>query len=225
MKRLFFSAVLLAAGVCVFSPRVFSQGIVTAEQYLAKVAAKYNTFRDFEANIELKSGGRNWSGKISFLAPAFLRIDFSNPPNQVVLFGGDQLTVYMPGTAVLTQQINSPRKAGSGLSLALLRSNYFAAYKDSPSPQPLDEGSFERVIKLNLTSRSNSTFRTIVLSIQPDTLMIRRIDGRASANNTLVQFDFSGIRTNVGIPEQRFIYDSLSTRGANVYDNFLLRDD
>jgi outer membrane lipoprotein-sorting protein len=37
-----------------------------------------------------------------------------------------------------------------------------------------------------------------------------------------IQFDFSNIKTNQGIPDQRFIYDSPAS--ANLYNNFLFRD-
>ena len=51
--------------------------------------------------------------------------------------------------------------------------------------------------------------------------MIRRMEGRTIADGE-VRFDFTNVRTNVGIPEQRFIYDSPPL--ANMYHNFLFRD-
>jgi outer membrane lipoprotein-sorting protein len=78
------------------------------------------------------------------------------------------------------------------------------------------------VVKLRLTRRSISEgFREIILHINPDTKLIRRIEGRTIAEG-LVQFDFTNVKVNQGIPEQRFIYDSPAS--ANVYNNFLFRD-
>jgi outer membrane lipoprotein-sorting protein len=78
------------------------------------------------------------------------------------------------------------------------------------------------VVKLRLTRRLRSEgFCEIILSIDRATLLIRRIEGRTVAE-ALVRFDFTNIRTNLGIPEQRFIYDSPAS--ANVYNNFLFRD-
>jgi outer membrane lipoprotein-sorting protein len=91
-----------------------------------------------------------------------------------------------------------------------------------PDPIPLDDGSKEQVVKLRLTRRSISEgFRELILSVDPDTLLIRRIEGRTIAEG-LVRFDFSDIRTNQGIPTQRFIYDSPAS--ANLINNFLFRD-
>jgi outer membrane lipoprotein-sorting protein len=75
---------------------------------------------------------------------------------------------------------------------------------------------------LRLTRRSISEgFREIILSIDPGSRLIRRIEGRTIADS-LVRFDFSQIQTNQGIPEGRFLYDSPAS--ANLYNNFLFRD-
>jgi outer membrane lipoprotein-sorting protein len=106
--------------------------------------------------------------------------------------------------------------------LTLLRRNYVPAFVTGPEPVPLDTNSHETVVKLRLTRRSVSEgFREIILSVSPETKLIRRIEGRTIAESN-VRFDFSNIRTNVGIPEMRFIYDSPAS--ANLYNNFLFRD-
>ena len=104
----------------------------------------------------------------------------------------------------------------------MLTRNFVPSYDTGPAPVPLDENSRERVVKLRLTRRSAAEgFREIVLSINPETLFIRRIEGRTIAD-TEVRFDFANERLNVGIPEQRFIYDPPPT--ANTVHNFLFRD-
>jgi outer membrane lipoprotein-sorting protein len=78
------------------------------------------------------------------------------------------------------------------------------------------------VVRLRLTRRSVSEgFREIILSIDPNTRLIRRMEGRTIADGE-VRFDFTNVRINQGIPEQRFIYDSPPS--ANMYHNFLFRD-
>jgi outer membrane lipoprotein-sorting protein len=78
------------------------------------------------------------------------------------------------------------------------------------------------VVQLRLARRAISEgFREIILSIDPNTLLIRRIDGRTITEGS-VRFDFSDIRTNVGIPELRFAYTA--PPAANSYNNFLFRD-
>jgi outer membrane lipoprotein-sorting protein len=224
IKRLFFLFLL----VFMIFP-LFSQEIVTAEKYLEAVSERYGGIKDYEAQVAIRSGTTDMAGQLSYLSPNFLRIDFSRPDGQVIAFNGEQLTVYLPEyRAVLNQEIGSTRPPAAGASLAsaqglsLLRRNYVPSFVTGPGPAPLDEDSREEAVKLRLTRRSVAEgFREIVLSIDPETRLIRRIEGRTIAG-ALVRFDFSNIRTNLGIPEGRFIYDSPAS--ANVYNNFVFRE-
>lgn len=207
-----------------------AQEIITAERYLEMVAERYGGIRDYEARIAIRSGNTDMYGTVSHLVPSYLRIDFTTPSGQVILFNGELLTVYLPEyRAVLNQAVTGSRRSGAaGASLAsaqglsLLRRNYASAFVTGPEPEPLESGSGESAVKLRLTRRSSSEgFREIILSVDPKTLLIRRMEGRTLAEVT-VRFDFSGIKTNQGIPEQRFVYDSPAS--ANLYNNFLFRD-
>ena len=219
----FVSIFLLMTGA--FS--VSAQEIITAESYLAKVAERYAGIRDYEAGISIVSGSSNMSGTVSHITPSFLRLDFNSPAEQVIVFNGEQLTIYLPEyRAVLNQAVTATNRPAASMAsaqgLTLLRRNYVSSYITVHTPQPLDSGSSELVIKLRLTRRSAAeNFREITLCINPDTRLIRRIEGRTN-NNTLVRFDFYNVRINQGIPEQRFIYDSPAS--ANMYNNFLFRD-
>lgn len=207
-----------------------SQEIVTAERYLESVAERYGIVKDYEANIRIHSGTSEMRGNVSHLSPSFLRIDFTSPADQVIVFNGEQLTVYLPEYRAVLNQVITPgrRSASTGASLAsasgltLLRRNYVPAFVTGPDPIPLDTDSPDLVVKIRLTRRTIAEgFREIILNIDPDTRLIRRIEGRTIAEG-LVQFDFSNIKINQGIPEQRFIYDSPAS--ANLYNNFLFRD-
>jgi len=209
---------------------LFGQEIITAEKYLEMVSEQYGTIRDYEADIAIRSGNADMVGTVSHLTPSFLRIDFSRPAEQVIVFNGELLTVYLPEfRAVLSQSINQSRRTGavgasmaSAQGLTLLRRNYVTSFVTGPAPEPLENNSRERVVKLRLTRRSISEgFREIILNINPETKMIRRIEGRTIADSD-VSFDFSNVKINQGIPEQRFIYDSPAS--ANMYNNFLFRD-
>jgi len=206
---------------------LFGQEIVTAENYLRMVSEHYTTIRDYEANIMIRSGSSEMTGAVHHLSPSFLRIDFSRPADQVIVFNGEVLTIYLPELrAVLNQNIKSSSASGAGIAssqgLSLLSRNYVPSFVTGPNPELLDANSSERVVKLRLTRRSVSEgFREIILSINPDTKLIRRIEGRTIAEGE-IRFDFTNIRTNQGIPEQRFIYDAPAS--ANAYNNFLFRD-
>jgi len=211
---------------------VSSQEIVTADKYLDAVATQYGTIKDYEALVTIQSDSTDMMGNLSFLDPNFLRIDFTDPPEQVLVFNGELLTIYIPRLrAVLNQTVTPAKRATSpvgGASLAsaqglqLLRRGYVPSFVSGPDPVPLDDKSRDMVIKLRLTRRiASEGFREILLSIDPGTNLIRRIEGR-TINDALVRIDFTNIKTNVGIPEARFIYDSPAS--ANLYNNFLFRD-
>ena len=208
---------------------LFGQEIITAEGYLRLVSDTYAGIRDYEANIVIRSGNTDMIGTVSNLQPSFLRIDFTRPAEQVIVFNGSTLILYLPEfRAILSQEINQSRvTSGAGLAsaqgLTLLRNNYVPSFLTGPSPEPLDSNNTSiMVMKLRLTRRYTSEgFREIILSINPDTRLIRRIEGRTIAEGD-VRFDFTNIRTNVGIPEARFIYDAPAS--ANMYNNFLFRD-
>jgi len=208
---------------------VVSQEIVTAERYLETVAERYGAVKDYEAHIVIRSGSSEMIGNLSYLSPSFLRIDFTRPAEQVIVFNGELLTVYLPEyRAVLNQNITPSRRPAAGASLAsaqglaLLRRNYVPSFVTGPNPVLLDANTREEVVKLRLARKNISEgFREIILSVSSGSRLIRRIEGRTIAD-TLVQFDFTNIRTNQGIPEMRFIYDSPAS--AYMYNNFLFRD-
>ena len=227
MKLRFFILILPILAVI----PVNSQEIVTAENYLKMVSDRYGSIRDYEAHIVIHSGSNEMIGNVSYLAPSFLRIDFTRPAEQVIVFNGELLTVYLPEyRTVLNQTITPGRRSASssGASLAsaqglaLLSRNYVASFVTGPDPVALQGSPQEEVVKLRLARRNISEgFREIILSISPVSKTIRRIEGRTIADS-LVQFDFTNIKTNLGIPEMRFIYDSPAS--ANVYNNFLFRE-
>jgi outer membrane lipoprotein-sorting protein len=229
MKNQTVRVVLFAAflGLGGLSP---AQEIVTAERYLLSVSDFYGGIRDYEARVAIRADSTDMRGNLSFLSPSFLRIDFTEPTEQVIVFNGELLTVYLPRQrVVLNQNITPSRRSGAaGASLAsaqgliLLRRNYIPSFVSGPSPVPLEDGSTEQVVKLRLTRRFISEgFREIILSVNPDTLFIRRMEGVTIADGRL-RFDFMDVKTNQGIPEGRFIYDSPAS--ANLYNNFLFRD-
>jgi len=209
----------------------FSQEIVTADKYLERVSERYGNVRDYEAQVNIRSGSTEMIGNLSFLDPFFLRINFTKPAEQVLVFNGQLLTVYLPDLrAVLSQPVTQSRRttgaAGASMAsaqgLQLLRRGYVPTFVSGPEPVSLDERDREPVVKLRLTRRlASEGYREIILSINPETLLIRRIEGRTIAD-VLVRFDFLNVKTNVGIPELRFEYDSPAS--ANIYNNFLFRE-
>ncbi|OHE58274.1 MAG: hypothetical protein A2Y36_10735 [Treponema sp. GWA1_62_8] len=221
MKRLIVLFVLTVA--C--AANLTAQDILTADRFLASVGERYAAIKDYEAKISITTSKAEMRGTISHKSPGLLRIDFLKPEEQVIVFNGETLTVYLPEyRAVLSQSVSGEKKA-SGASLAsaqglsIMRRNYVAAYASGPDPVPLDPDSAEQVIVLLLTRRSLSEgFRELKISVSPETLLIRRIEGKTIAEE-FVSFDFTDMKLDQGIPEMRFSYDSPAS--ANLFNNFL----
>jgi outer membrane lipoprotein-sorting protein len=219
---------LLAAALFAASPAP-AQEIVTAAQYFGLVADRYSQINDYEGKITITTGKDTMKGDIYFKTPSLLRIDFTSPPDQVIAFDGQTLTVYIPGyNAILSQTAADKPGAGTATmatreGLRMLKRNYTVAFESSPAPQPLEGAAGEQAVRLVLgRSSAAEGFRTIKLYITPDSLLIRRIEGWTIAGDKLA-FDFIGIKTNVGIPATRFVYDSPAS--ANVYNNFLFKSE
>ncbi|WP_022931152.1 LolA family protein [Treponema bryantii] len=208
---------------------LFAQNITTASAYFKTISEYYGTIKDYEVDFEIKIEKNESRGKLSFKAPNLLRMDYTNPEEQVICFNGDMLTIYIkePAEAVLQQQV-TPGSAGNATNLStpqglsLMSRYYTVAYETGQNPEPLEEGSDEMVVKLILTRKSASeAFRYIKLAINNETKLIRRIEAVTPKGEEFV-FDFFDYVLNQDLSEQRFVYDAPSS--ANNYNNFLFTE-
>ena len=221
MKKAFTMLAVMAA----FVSASFSQSILTASEFFKSVSDFYGTIQDYEADTDILVGsGGAMRGKISFKRPEMLRIDFSQPDGQTILFNGETLVIYLPGSSAILQQTVSGSGAAAATpeGLSLMRRYYTVAYESGQAAVPLDEDSSEMVVNLILRRRSASeAFSKMLLSVDPSTLLLRRIVATTPADLDYV-FYFSNYSLNTGISEQRFIYDPPSS--ANNYNNFLFSE-
>jgi outer membrane lipoprotein-sorting protein len=222
MKKTLFLAVLLVLGSFV---SLRAQEILTAGRYLERVSERYSTIRTYVARLSIQSGGTQMYGTVYAMMPNFLRIDFSSPAEQVILYNGESLMIFLPGERAILNQTVANQGGGANIATArglnILRRNYVPAFVVGPSPVPIEPGSSEMVIKLKLARRSTGEgFTEIILDISPESQLIRRITGR-TITDTTVRFDFSGVSLNTGIPERLFVFES--PPASNMYNNFLLR--
>jgi outer membrane lipoprotein-sorting protein len=222
-KTLAALAFILATGVL-----ASSQDIVTAEQLFAKVSVAYAMVTDYEAQISISNAGQPMKGTLYFKSPSLLRINFSQPAEQVIVFDGDTLKVYIPQYRAVLQQETGAAGVGAGAAslasregLAMMKRNYTIAWESSPQATPLDAGSPEQVYRLMLSRKTVSEgFKTIRISVSSTSLLIRRIEGWTVSNDR-IGFDFTSIALNQGIPATRFLYDAPAS--ANIYNNFLFQ--
>ena len=206
-----------------------AQTITTADSFFSSVSDAYAKINDYSSTIVISYGATSkkdtMTGRSVFKVPNLLRIDFTNPAEQTIVFNGDELTIYLPTYNVILTQSVEKSSGSSGASLAtpqglsLMKRYYSVAYETKSDPVPLEENSKEQVIIL-LLSRKTTTemFRTIRLMISPDTKLIRRIDALTISGDH-VQFDFTGYSLNQGVLDNRFVYDSPAS--ANIFNDFL----
>ena len=231
MKLSVKKSILSAFAAAILSAGVFAQGpetIITANEYFKSVSEEYGKIKDYQANSNITIDKEDMKAKITYLQPDKVRFDFSKPEDQVIVFNGETLTIYLPGhQAVLTQNANAEDSDTKGNAanlatsegLSLMRRYYTVSYETSQEAVPLDEGSDEKVVRLVLWRRTTSeAFRYIKLSITPKTKLIRRIEA-VTPSDVTYKIDFSDYEINQGLTAQRFSYDIPSA--ANSYDNFM----
>ena len=139
MKRIYILLVTLSFAI-LSNFAVAAQDIVTADQFFAKVSDRYSTIDDYEAAIAISNGSQPMAGKLYFKSPSLLRIDFSQPPEQVIVFDGERLVVYIPQYRAVLQQETGTAGLGAGAAslasregLVMMKRNYTIAWETSPS--------------------------------------------------------------------------------------------
>ena len=87
MKKIFLALLVFLGSAFLVS----SQDMVTAEQFFAKVMVAYASVTDYEASISISNADQPMKGTLYFKSPFLLRINFTQPPEQVIVFNGDTL--------------------------------------------------------------------------------------------------------------------------------------
>ena len=211
---------LLIGGFC------FAQGITTASAYFKSISEYYGTLKDYEVDFEIKIDKQDNAGKLSFKAPDLLRLDYTEPAEQVICFNGDTLIVYLPNSDAILQQSIGQDNSGASLAtpqgLSLMSRYYTVAYETGQAAEPLEPGSDEMVVKFILNRKSTAeAFRYIKLAVNEKTKLIRRIEAVTTKGEAII-FNFYEYKLNQNITDQRFIYDAPSS--ANNFNNFLFSE-
>ena len=208
---------------------MFAQNITTASAYFKTISEYYGTIKDYEVDFEIKIDKKESAGKLSFKAPNLLRMDYTNPQEQVICFNGDVLTIYIkePAEAVLQQQVTADNSNNTATlttpqGLSLMSRYYSVAYETGQAAEPLEAGSDEMVVKLILSRKSASeAFKYIKIAVNAETKLIRRIEAVTPKGEQFV-FNFFDYVLNQNLSEQRFVYVAPSS--ANNYNNFLFSE-
>jgi len=219
MKKILLSTLFL-----LFAVFTFGQEILTASQYFDSISSGYGTVKDYTARLTIQTKDATMEGTLFYKSPNLLRINFSEPKDQVINVDGETLTIYIPDqNVVMVQELKKHNDASLAVmanekGLQLLKKGYSVAYLKGPDPIPLDEGSKEMVVKLNLVWRgTDEGYRQIIMSITKDGL-IRRMKG-ITINYETFQYDFTEVKVNQDLPDARFKYDPPPS--AYMMKNFL----
>ncbi|MCR4789602.1 MAG: outer-membrane lipoprotein carrier protein LolA, partial [Treponemataceae bacterium] len=194
--------------------------ILTAGDYFQTVSATYADIKQYEADIEVEAEKSVMKGHVSFKKPSMLRIDFSDPANQVILYNGSELIIYIPKSSAILRQdvVTDSEKTSVGniatpQGLALMSRYYSIQYENGPSPEPIDPENprSEKVFKLVLSRKNNSeNFRRMNIAIDPKTNLIRTIHAETN-DDRVFAFTFTNYIINEDIPDTRFLYDTPPT--------------
>ena len=89
---------LLVLGLLILLPGIFlgAQDILTAANYFNEISQRYGKIQDYEADITITRGEDIMAGKLFYKTPNLLRIDFTEPKDQVLVTDGKLLTIYIP---------------------------------------------------------------------------------------------------------------------------------
>ncbi len=198
---------------------LFSQQ--TASDFFKTISENYEGIESYTANFKITSGVRGnivQEGAMSYMAPNLLRLDYTNPEEQVMCVNSQKLSIYVPAHATLFEQtINSEEQAlaieTSGLTaqgLTLFNTNYSISYVNGPLVESLDEENPEEVYKLRLVPRKFSEpFIRIIMSITSDGY-IRRLESITRTDETII-FDIVDIDTSVKLAKTLFDYEAPPT--------------
>jgi len=214
---------LLAMFACV-PVGLHAQEILTALEYFDTFSSNYAEIDDYIAQMAWVDESGSMSGTLFFKQPNFIRIDFAQPEEAILVSNDELFMFYVPALDVVLQQElrrvpgETPGDLATPAGLEIMRRNFTIAYLEGPEPVPLDEGSEVFVTQLRLDRKQvTEGFRQIVLSVD-ETGFIRRIIG-TKVDYEEVQLDLSEIEINQNIPLSRFDYSPEAD--ASVLENFL----
>ncbi len=209
----------------VFAPAVVSaQQVLTAREFFDTVAANYAAIEDYTATMVWRDERGTMRGTLTYKRPNLVRIDFTQPQDQLLVSNGQRLMIYVPAhnvrlTQTLRPQVGSaPGGIATAEGLALMRRNYSIAYLEGPEPVPLRDGSSTYVTKLRLDRRqATESFRELILSVDENGF-IRQIEG-TKVDWEVVVMELSDIQINQRISTQ--IFEAEGDSSASIEENFL----
>lgn len=195
---------------------VFSQEMQTANDFLRQVEAKYNQIEDMRCRVTMKVDGTTMSGIMTFKRPNYLKVEFTNPANQVLALDGSKLQIYIPSqNVVMVQNIDTTDSSASSDSFSLLRRTYAVSFPSETrdayvSLDPKNPSSqLVKKLKFAWKQRGSTSIKEMIFSINKENFIVE-VDATTDQNKKIV-FSMSEFRTNLGMKIADFEYVSPSS--------------
>lgn len=216
MSRKLFSAVLLCVS-CALCKASAAGGVVTASAFFKSLSDRYAALSDYEADVTVTASSA-MQARLSY-KQGLLRMDFSSPKGQTIVYDGQMLTVYLPRSSAVLQQSKRDGVSSKGLGLSLISRYYSVQYVSANGESSEGEGIVQMAAYPKVAAEA---FRSIMLYVDKESMLIKRVAAVPKSGGT-IQMDFENYALNTGIPNERFVYDPPSS--ANIYNNFLAGDE
>jgi outer membrane lipoprotein-sorting protein len=207
--------------------------LIGPKNLMEKLSEQFkNNVKDFKADIKWTTGDTVWTGKIFFKNPQKLKVEFKDPPNQVICTNGYELWVFIPAlSAILHQNIlDKEKKKNDDGSVETIKNPILLSlvgYDKFLSDYSIEyDGVKEKVafkdtqvykLKLIRWKSSRNGINTIYLLIQ-DNGIIRQIKG-ITASFRQITIDYDNVTTNSNIGDMLFNYEPPAH--ATVIDDFM----
>ncbi|HUE85655.1 MAG TPA: outer membrane lipoprotein chaperone LolA [Vicinamibacterales bacterium] len=219
--KLFASVVFVFACMVVAGVVPLAQsGKETAEQLAARVQARYDTIRDFEADfVQTYQGGllrtkATEQGTVAIKRPGRMRWIYTKPERKEFVSNGRQIYSYVPRDK---QVIVSPMPEGEQTTPALfltgrghLVRDFHAEFTDVPGAAPGTLG-----LKL-VPKKTDPEFEWLMIAIDASTLQLQQLvalDRQGGQSS----FTFTNLKENRNLSDK--IFDFQIPRGVDVITN------
>jgi outer membrane lipoprotein-sorting protein len=187
----------------------------SADELLARVSKRYEALEDFQAGVVVTTSSPSLgetsssAGVLYARQPNLVRVEFSSPTEQTVLFDGRYMYSYAPGSPQVLRYASAGISYLANMPLAL-------EYLSSDYDIELAAETGGRTYELRLEAKTEPTpFPEIRLWVDRERLVAARVDFYDAAGNC-TSYRFSGYKFNPGLPANTFTFQL--PPGAEIVD-------
>lgn len=195
-------------------------GKESPEQLAARIQARYDTIRDFEADfVQSYQGGllrtkTTEQGSVAIKRPGRMRWVYSKPERKEFVSNGQQIYSYIPRDK---QVIVSPMPSGDQTTPALFLTGRGHLVRDFTVSFSEPTGAPQRAIGLKLVpKKGDPEFEWLTIAVDPANLQIQQLVAldRQGGRST---FTFTNLKENRNISDK--IFDFQIPRGVDVINS------